>query len=127
VSGGGLNSKLKAQKSKVEGKVIAIEIIPELMEFGKNNVAKYNFIERGVVKMVCGDGSKGLQNEAPFDKILTSASAQKIPSAWKEQLKIGGKVVTPIKNSVWLFTKKSEKEFERIEYPGFVFVPLIEK
>jgi len=124
-----------------QGKVIAIDIILELVEFGKNNVAKYNFIEKGIVEFICADGSKGYKKEAPFDKILCSAAIQdRIPSAWKEQLKtralakrgderssstIGGRIVTPIGSSIWLFTKKSETDFEEIEYPGFAFVPLI--
>jgi len=124
-----------------QGKVIAIDVIPELVEFGKNNVAKYNFIEKGIVEFICADGSKGYKKEAPFDKILCSAAIQdRIPSAWKEQLKtralakrgderssstIGGRIVTPIGSSIWLFTKKSETDFEEIEYPGFAFVPLI--
>jgi len=48
-----------------------------------------------------------------------------LPKAWKEQLEIGGRIVAPIGNSIWLFIKKSKDEFEQIEYPGFVFVPLI--
>ena len=112
----------------LRGKVIAIELVPELMEFGKNNVAKYNFIEKGLVEFICADGSKGYKQEAPFDKILASASAQKqIPVAWKKQLKIGGRIVTPIGSSIWLFVKKNKDEFEKTEYPGFAFVPLIEK
>lgn len=124
-------SNLKSQKhnSKLKtGKVIAIEIIPELMEFGKKNVAKYNFIEKEIVQFICADGSKGYQKEAPFDRILCSASLQtEIPKAWKEQLKIGGKIVTPLASSIWVLKKKSENEFEKLEYPGFAFVPLIEK
>ena len=116
------NPKSEIQK----GKVIAIEVIPELKEFGQKNVAKYNFIEKGVVEFICADGSKGYQKEAPFDKILVSAEAKKCYLTWKEQLKVGGKIVTPIKNSIWLFEKKSETEFFQKEYPGFVFVPLIE-
>lgn len=116
----------KGQESN--GKVIAIEIISDLMEFGKKNVEKYNFIEKGIAKFICTDGSKGFAGEAPFDKILCSAAIQKeIPKAWKEQLKIGGRIVTPLGSSIWLLIKKSEKEFEEIEYPGFAFVPLIEK
>jgi protein-L-isoaspartate(D-aspartate) O-methyltransferase len=124
-----LNPKqIPNSKSQIpNGKVVAIEIIPELKEFGESNVAKYNFIEKGVVKFICADGSKGYQKEAPFDKILASASARKLPQAWKEQLKVGGRIVTPIGTSIWLFVKKSENEFEETEYPGFVFVPLIEK
>jgi protein-L-isoaspartate(D-aspartate) O-methyltransferase len=124
---GGLNSKFKIQNAKLKGKVIAIDIISELVEFGKKNVAKYNFIERGIVEFICTDGSKGYKKESPYDKILASASARKLPQAWKEQLKVGGRIVTPIGTSIWLFVKKSENDFEEIEYPGFVFVPLITK
>lgn len=105
--------------------VFAIERIPELKEFGQNNAAKYNFIEKGVVRFICGDGSKGLPDQAPFDKIIAAASAEEIPQSWKEQLKIGGRLVAPVKGSIWLLVKKSKDKFEKKEYPGFVFVPLI--
>jgi len=107
------------------GKVIAIEIMPELKQFGENNAAKYNFIEKGIAKFVLGDGSSGLPENAPFDKILVSASATEVPLAWKQQLKIGGKIVAPIGSSIKTIFKKSETEFEEIDHPGFVFVPLI--
>jgi protein-L-isoaspartate(D-aspartate) O-methyltransferase len=126
-SGSGWTTALLAQMVGEKGKVIAIDIIPELVEFGKKNVAKYNFIEKGIVEFICADGSKGYQKESPYDKILASASAKECYPAWKEQLKVGGRIVTPIGTSIWLFIKKSEKEFEEFEYPGFVFVPLIEK
>ncbi|MBU4299558.1 protein-L-isoaspartate O-methyltransferase [Patescibacteria group bacterium] len=141
------NKKLKIKNKK--GRVIAIEVIPELKEFGEKNVAKYDFlapyrtessgagIKEGIVEFICTDGSKGYEKEAPFDRILASASAAEIPSAWKEQIKIGGRIVTPIGTSIWLFIKKSPSfakstegeaaEFEEIEYPGFTFVPLITK
>ena len=128
-SGSGWTSALLAEIVGPKGKVIAIEIIPELMEFGKNNVAKYNFIDKGRVEFICADGSKGHEKEAPFDGILVSASLQtiEVPQAWKDQLKIDGKIVVPIGSSIWQITKKSDAEFEKTEYPGFVFVPLIEK
>jgi protein-L-isoaspartate(D-aspartate) O-methyltransferase len=126
-SGSGWTTALLAEIVGEKGKVIAIEVIPELKEFGEKNVAKYNFLEKGIVEFVCGDGSKGWKEEAPFDKILVSATAKECYLAWKEQIKVGGKIVTPIGNSIWLFVKKSEKNFEEFEYPGFVFVPLIEK
>lgn len=127
-SGSGWTTALLAEIVGKKGKVIGIELIPELMEFGKRNVSRYNFVEEGRVKFFCQDGSKGCEKEAPFDKILCSAAAQnKLPRAWKEQLKIGGRIVTPIHFSIWLFLKKSDKEFEEKEFPGFTFVPLIEK
>ena len=120
------NSKSEILNSKQKGKVIALEIIPELNDFGQNNVAKYNFIKKGIAEFILADGSKGYEKEVSYDKILVSASLQEndIPRAWKEQLKIKGRIICPIGNSIWLFIKKSENEFEKFEYPGFVFVPL---
>jgi len=126
-SGSGWTSALLADIVGKEGKVIAIEIIPELMEFGKKNVEKYNFVKKGIVKFVCADGSKGYKSEAPFDKILVSATAREVSKAWKEQLKIGGRIVVPLSNSIWLFEKQEKNKFKKVEYPGFVFVPLITK
>lgn len=131
-SGSGWTSALLAEIAGDRGKVIAVEVIPELKEFGEKNVAKYNFIEKGTAEFICADGSRGYPKEAPFDKILCSAAIQKeIPLIWKEQLKIGGRIVTPIGSSIWLLIKNSpaggKEEFEEIEYPGFAFVPLITK
>ncbi len=125
-SGSGWTSALLSEIVGEKGKVIAIDIVPELVEFGKKNIGKYNFIEKGIAEFICADGSKGCEKQAPFDKILASATAARIPDTWKKQLKIGGRIVTPINSSIWLFIKKSETEFEQKEYPGFVFVPLIE-
>ncbi len=148
-SGSGWTTALLAEIVKDKGKVIGIEIIPELAEFGRKNVAKYNFIEKGIAQILCADGSKGYEKESPYDRVLASAALDaasatsnvasaslqaespepsrrnELPKAWKEQLEIGGRIVAPIGNSIWLFIKKSKDEFEQIEYPGFVFVPLI--
>ena len=126
-SGSGWTTALLADIVGQQGKIVAIEIVLELVEFGKNNVAKYNFVKEGVVKFILGDGSKGYKKEAPYDKILASASAINLPQAWKDQLKIGGRIVAPIGNSIWLFVKKTNSEFEEFEYPGFVFVPLVKQ
>jgi len=135
-SGSGWTTALMAEIVGDRGKVIAIEIIPELKEFGQKNTAKYNFIKKGIAKFICADGSKGYKKEAPFDGILASASAhpvrnfvsngaRELPTAWKEQLKVKGRIVTPINNSIWKFEKKNENEFEEKEFPGFAFVPLV--
>lgn len=131
-AGSGWTSALLASivEQKDGGKVTAIELIPELAEFGKKNAEKYGFIEKGIVEFICSDGTKGFQKQAPYDKILVSAASSAeagLPPALKEQLKVGGRIVCPIKNSIWLFIKKDEKQFDEKEYPGFVFVPLVEK
>lgn len=126
-AGSGWTTALLANIVGEEGKVVGLEIIPEVAEFGKKNVAKYGFIEKGIAQYLCQDASKGYPPEAPYDGILVSASLsqKELPRAWREQLKIGGKIVVPIQNSIWVFTKKDEKTFEEQEYPGFVFVPFV--
>ena len=129
-SGSGWTTALLAEIVGPKGKVIAIEVIPELKEFGEKNIGKYNFAEKEVAECICADGSKGYSKEAPYDKILVSARAEKCFPAWKEQLKVGGRIVTPIGSSIWLFVKNQtvggKAEFTEIEYPGFVFVALVE-
>jgi len=124
-AGSGWTTALLAEITGRKGKVIAVEIISSLKVFGRKNVLKYNFVKKGIVQFICADGSLGYEKEAPYDRILASASASKIPQAWKNQLKIGGKIVSPVKKSIWVLEKKSEKKFKTIKYPGFVFVPLI--
>lgn len=121
-SGSGWQTAMLCQIVGKDGFIYAIERIRELKEFGQKNVEKYGFNN---VEFICGDGSKGLEEKAPFNKIIAAASAEEIPSAWKEQLKIKGRLVTPVESSIWLLIKKGENEFEEKEYPGFAFVPLI--
>jgi len=126
-SGSGWTSALLSEIVGDKGRVVSLELIPELKEFGEKNAAKYGFVEKGTAQFICCDGSKGYEEESPFDKILASAAARRVPEAWKKQLKVGGRIVAPINSSIWLFVKKSENEMEEKEYPGFIFVPLIEE
>ncbi len=126
-SGSGWTTALLAQIVGGKGKVIAIEIVPELKKIGEQNVSKYNFVKKEIAQFILGNGSHGYEPLAPYDKILASASGSELPIAWKKQLKVGGRIVCPISNSIWLFVKKTEKELEETEYPGFSFVPLVSK
>ncbi|MCK6462224.1 MAG: protein-L-isoaspartate O-methyltransferase [Candidatus Pacebacteria bacterium] len=112
-------------RSDIYGKVLAVELVPELMEFGRKNVAKYNFYKRKIAEFHCFNAVKGMPENAPFDRIISAAAGEEIPSAWKEQLKTGGRLVAPVKGSIILLTRKSETEFKAEEYPGFAFVPLV--
>ncbi|MDP2909754.1 MAG: class I SAM-dependent methyltransferase [bacterium] len=124
-SGSGWTTALLSQIAGERGKVIAVEIIPELKEFGENNNRKYNFVQKGIAEFHLADGSKGFEKESPFDRILVSASSKRIFKAWKDQLKTGGKIVAPVKNSIRFLEKKPDHTFKEIEYQGFAFVPLV--
>jgi len=123
-SGSGWTTALLSHIAGDSGKVIGIERIPSLCKFGEKNLKKFG--PGGRAQIICGDGTKELRAEGPFDKILASAgAADKIPDSWKKELKNGGRIVAPIENSIWLFIKKGEDDWEAKEFPGFVFVPLI--
>ena len=124
-SGSGWTSAILAYLVKPKGKVIAIDIIPELVEFAKRNVGKYNFVKKGIVQFLCADGKLGYEKEGPYDKILVSASTFEIPEELFKQLKIDGKMVLPIGESIFLITKTSATDYLKQEFPGFVFVPLV--
>ena len=124
-SGSGWQSSLLAYIVGKEGKVFAIERIPELSEFGRENSQKYNFEN---LEFIAGDGSRGYEKEALYDRIIVAASAfREIPAKLKKQLKIGGRLVVPVENSIWLVIKKAKDEYEGKEFPGFIFVPLVEE
>ena len=126
-AGSGWTTALLAHIVGKKGKVIGIERIKSLCDFGTNNISKYNLIEGGRAKIICADGSKGYVNEAPYNRILVSAAADVIPKELKKQLVVGGRLVIPVKDSIWMIEKKSDKIFHEEEYPGFAFVPLVSK
>lgn len=121
-SGSGWTTALLAEIAGKRGKVFSIELVPELCKFGEKNISKYF----KTPTVICTDGSRGYPQEAPYDKILVSASAQKLPQELKNQLRINGRLVIPIKNSVWLIERTSKNKFREEEYFGFTFVPLID-
>ena len=107
-------------------KIIAIERILELKQMAEKNISKYNFIEKGIVKIILADGSKGYKKEAPYDKIIAAAAATgDVPVYWKRQLKIGGRIVAPVENSIIVIDKTGRNKYNQKEYFGFSFVPLI--
>jgi len=76
-----------------------------------------------------GDGSKGLENHAPYDKIIVTAGAPAVPNALINQLKDGGILVIPVGNNetqkMLRLTKISDKKLEKELFDDFSFVPLL--
>ncbi len=126
-SGSGWTTALLGALVGERGRVVALERLPELFQRTKENIAQFGLERAGIVQCFCKNGSAGYPEGAPYDRILVSASGKKIPGALKEQLSVGGILVMPIHDSVMRLRKKSETEFQEEEFPGFVFVPFIEK
>ncbi len=101
-------------------KIFGVERIKELAENSQRILEN----EKNI-KIINKNGFNGLKEESPFDRILISASLNKIPAHIIAQLKAKGILVAPIKNSI-LKIKKSAKKNQIEESPGFAFVPFIE-
>ena len=121
-SGSGWTTALLSQIVGKGGFVYGVEIIPELVEFGQKNISKFQIKNANI--QLTDKKQLGLPKEAPFDKILVSASAEEFPERLLSQIKVGGVIVIPILNSIFRITKISTTEIKKEEFPGFVFVPL---
>ena len=123
-SGSGWTTALLSYLVGSKGKIYAVERIPELLKFGRENNKRFDTKNAQFFPA----GKKfGLPEHAPFDRILVSASPDELPQELVEQLKVGGKMVIPVQNDILEITKKSKNDIEIKKHPGFVFVPLISK
>jgi protein-L-isoaspartate(D-aspartate) O-methyltransferase len=74
--------------------VISVEIVPALAERARENLRRAG--RDGNVTVVCGDGSKGYPEMAPYDAISVAAGAPEIPAALLEQLRDPARLVIPV-------------------------------
>jgi len=106
------------------GKVYSIEIIPELARTAEHNLARAGITN---VEVIEGDGSRGYEILAPYDRLIATAAAARLPEAWKRQLKVGGRLIAPVGNiygQEMIAVTRHEKGYT-IERKGmFAFVPL---
>lgn len=121
-SGSGWTTALLSHIVGPKGWIYAVERIPELVEFGQENNEKVGVKNASFHQ--AGD-EYGLPEQGPFDRILVSASADKLPLELLDQLKPGGKLVIPVHYDILEITKNAKGEIQTQKHPGFVFVPLI--
>lgn len=111
----------------MKAEVYTIERQKELYDFSRNILEKMNLIPR---VQVFGDGFEGLADFAPFDKILVTCGAEKLPVQLLRQLKVGGKMVIPLGDNseeqvLTRFIKISENKVEKEEFGLYKFVPML--
>ena len=106
-----------------EGHVYSVERMPELVAAARRNLEKAGIKNVTVIE---ADGSLGLAEHAPYDRISVAATAPRVPEPLKQQLKVGGKMVLPVGRDyqdLYLVTRKNGFCVE--EKMGVIFVPLI--
>jgi protein-L-isoaspartate(D-aspartate) O-methyltransferase len=82
----------------------------------------------GNVEVVVGDGTRGLVEHAPYDRILVAAAAPSVPRALIEQLTEDGRMIMPVGApdvQVLQLVRKSRGEIFTSNLEGCRFVPLI--
>lgn len=119
-SGSGWTTALLSFIVGEAGCVTGLELVPELVEFGRNNLAKYSFPQSKIMQAGKALGFPGKL----FDRILVSASAKEVPDKLIDQLKLGGKMVIPVEYSLMLVEKGMDGSIRQKEIPGFTFVVL---
>jgi protein-L-isoaspartate(D-aspartate) O-methyltransferase len=79
--------------AQLAGEVVSIERLRALHEKARDNLRPLRLSK---LRLVFGDGSRGVPEAAPYDAIVAAAAGGEIPPAWIEQLKPGGRIVAPL-------------------------------
>ncbi len=121
--------------SELAKDVYSVERIDKLLQRTKKLFEKIGYEN---IKLKVGDGYKGWDENAPYDRIIVTASAKRVPKRLLEQLNVGGKLIIPIQNLKGIANSAFRvdenlilviKEKDRIIHEkllGVMFVPLVE-
>ncbi len=132
-SGSGYNAALLRELVGKKGRVVTIELSPELGDLAKKNIAKLGTGSgkpETNISYEIGDGSGGCAKYAPYDRIIVTAAIPWFDGTHPlvKQLKDGGKLVAPVGERYFqnliVYNKKTN---EAIKVLDVVFVPLVGK
>jgi len=121
-AGSGWTTALLGKIVGTSGRVYGVELLLELVKFGKKNLAKYDLPQASIQR--AGE-EYGLSEHAPFERILVSAAADHAPEELLDQLAHPGIMVMPTKGSIVKIEKSRENQGSQKSYDGFKFVPLM--
>lgn len=123
-TGSGYQAAILSQMAR---QVISIECIKELADSTRTRLADMGYDN---VRVILGDGSVGLPDEAPFDAIMLTAAAPEVPLPLRQQLANGGCLVGPVGaryDQVLIRLWCYGAEWERETLGPVIFVPLMGK
>jgi protein-L-isoaspartate(D-aspartate) O-methyltransferase len=109
--------------TEITGRVYTIEIVSALAEDARERLSRLGY---GNVEVRAGDGFRGWPEAAPFDGILVTAAAPRVPEPLKAQLKDGGRLVLPVgeeEQELVLVTRRGDR-FEQRRLLPVRFVPM---
>jgi protein-L-isoaspartate(D-aspartate) O-methyltransferase len=122
-AGSGYQTALLAE---LASQVFAVERYASLAEAAQKTLERLGYRN---AKIVTGDGSLGLPEAAPYDAIIVSAAAPRIPQALTDQLAVGGRLLIPVGESdqqvLQLVQRKADGTTIVRTLEGCRFVPLI--
>jgi protein-L-isoaspartate(D-aspartate) O-methyltransferase len=123
-TGSGYQTAILAQLCR---RVYTMERYRTLM---KSAEERFKALRLANVTTILGDGNKGWPQQAPFDRIIVTAAASKLPRKLLEQLAVGGIMIVPVEVSPGkqeiLRITRTEEGFDRESLLPVRFVPLVE-
>lgn len=124
-TGSGWNAALMGRMVSPFGKIISLEIIPELVERAKHSL-QINNVDN--VEVIHSDAGKGWAKEAPYDCAIFTAGASDFPQCFFDQIRHDGTMIFVFKNKTGndqlFLLKKREHYFEATETLMCSFVPV---
>jgi len=113
--------------SQLARRVYTVERHRRLVTAAQTNIARLDLTN---VTVILADGSHGLPEQAPFDRIIVTAAAEDAPGPLLAQLRIGGIMVLPVGQSdavqSLIRVTRTEGGFDYDELRSVRFVPLVE-
>lgn len=90
----GINAALLSELVGPTGSVVTIELDEDLADGARSGLAAAGYDR---VEVICGDGALGDPSGKTFDRIIVTAGAWDISTAWWTQLAVGGRIVVPLR------------------------------
>jgi protein-L-isoaspartate(D-aspartate) O-methyltransferase len=120
-SGSGWSTALVAHLTGPQGEVVGVELEPDLVAFGRRNLAR---ADRPWARVEAAQpGVLGWPDAAPYDRILVSAEARELPDELVDQLADEGRMVLPVAGTM-LLVRRTAGGARLSEHGGYRFVPL---
>ncbi len=125
-AGSGYHAAMAAHIIGKQGHVYTIEYILELASRAMANVKSIGFNSR--ITVINADGSKGLPEYAPYDRIMVACGAPDVPQPLMAQLKEGGIMILPVGSGYYqklVRVRKVDGKLIREDHGGCAFVPMV--